>query len=510
MKLFERLGERTRQHVFIAASSVIIAVLAIVSVKLLLQNDTFYSIAIGKHIMRHGVDGIDPFSYHNLPYTYPHWLFDVAVYLIYHAFGVVGIYLATCILAVILGLLIYYACSKLSRNYIAAFVVTLVSLILLNDFLTARAQLATYILLLLAVYFIEQFLHTGRRRYAIGLVVIPAIIANVHAAVYPFYFILFLPYLVAGTVGNWFYKYRQTESTTVMNRLEITRQPRTKWLLVIMLLGLIAGLATPLGFTPYTYFIKTMLGSTTQYISEHQPVVLASTVLFTVTLIITGLVLFFTRFKVRLCDFLMIGGLFLMALSSNRHIALLALIGSIPATLYLARLLDNKHVKANQIIQKFTVPTAGLAMVVALVCVIVAAVTAPKLQAKIVDKTVYPVEATKYIKTHIDYKKEHIYNPYFIGSYLLYNDIPVFIDSRADLYDPKFNGDNNKNIFIDEHYINTLNHTYYEDIFKKYGISYAIVNKNSSIDIQLAHNKKYQRIYKDDNFIIYQNKLSQH
>lgn len=504
MKLFERLGEQTRQRVFIVASSVIIVVLAIMSVKLLFQNDTFYSIAIGKHIMQHGVDGVDPFSYHNLPYTYPHWLFDVAVYLIYHAFGVVGIYFATCILAVILGLLIYYVCSKLSRNYIAAFVVTLVSLVLLNDFLTARAQLVTYILLLLAVYFIEQFLHTGRRRYAIGLVVIPAIIANVHVAVYPFYFILFLPYLVAGAAGNWFYKYRQTESTTVMSRLEITRQPRTKWLLVIMLLGLIAGLATPLGFTPYTYFIKTMLGSTTQYISEHQPVVLASTVLFTVTLIIASLILFFTRFKVRLCDFLMIGGLFLMVLSSNRHIALLALIGSIPTTLYLARLLDNKHVKVNQIIQKFTIPTAGLAIVVALVCVIVTAVTTPKLQAKIVDKTVYPVEATKYIKTHINYKKEHIYNPYFIGSYLLYNDIPVFIDSRADLYDPKFNGDDNKNIFMDEHYINTLNHTYYDDIFKKYDISYAIVNKDSSIDIQLAHNKKYQRVYKDDNFIIYQ------
>ena len=87
---------------------------------------------------------------------------------------------------------------------------------------------------------------------------------------------------------------------------------------------------------------------------------------------------------------------------------------------------------------------------------------------------------------------------------MLYNDIPVFIDSRADLYDPKFNGDNDKNIFIDEHYINTLNHTYYDDIFKKYDISYAIVNKDSSIDIQLAHNKKYQRVYKDNNFIIYQ------
>ncbi len=48
-----------------------------------LQNDTYYTIAIGEHIMQNGIDGQDPFSWHDLKYTYPHWLYDVGIYLIY-------------------------------------------------------------------------------------------------------------------------------------------------------------------------------------------------------------------------------------------------------------------------------------------------------------------------------------------------------------------------------------------------------------------------------------------
>ena len=48
-----------------------------------LQNDTYYTIAIGEHIMENGIDGQDPFSWHDLKYTYPHWLYDVGIYLIY-------------------------------------------------------------------------------------------------------------------------------------------------------------------------------------------------------------------------------------------------------------------------------------------------------------------------------------------------------------------------------------------------------------------------------------------
>lgn len=53
-----------------------------------LQNDTFYTIKIGEHILEKGIDmEKDPFSFHNIPYTYPHWLYDVAIYLIYNIGG---------------------------------------------------------------------------------------------------------------------------------------------------------------------------------------------------------------------------------------------------------------------------------------------------------------------------------------------------------------------------------------------------------------------------------------
>ena len=35
-----------------------------------MQNDTYYTIAIGEHILENGIDMQDPFSLHeNLPYT---------------------------------------------------------------------------------------------------------------------------------------------------------------------------------------------------------------------------------------------------------------------------------------------------------------------------------------------------------------------------------------------------------------------------------------------------------
>ena len=73
----------------------IVIILIILSVFLadkFIQNDTFYSITIGKDILKNGVDMIDHYSIHNLPYTYPHWLFDVLIYLYYSFTGLFGLY----------------------------------------------------------------------------------------------------------------------------------------------------------------------------------------------------------------------------------------------------------------------------------------------------------------------------------------------------------------------------------------------------------------------------------
>ena len=48
------------------------------------QNDTYYTVAVGNLILDNGIDFKDHFSWHeDLPYEYPHWLYDVGTDLIY-------------------------------------------------------------------------------------------------------------------------------------------------------------------------------------------------------------------------------------------------------------------------------------------------------------------------------------------------------------------------------------------------------------------------------------------
>ena len=118
----------------------------------------------------------DPFSFHDLDYTYPHWAYDVGIYLIYSIGGQVGIYISTIVLAITLGIIIYVTNVKLTKNNLTSFLITIGAIYLLKDFIAARAQLVTFILFVLTIYFIEQFLSTKKKRYAIGLVIIPIII----------------------------------------------------------------------------------------------------------------------------------------------------------------------------------------------------------------------------------------------------------------------------------------------------------------------------------------------
>lgn len=134
-----------------------------------LQNDTFYTIRIGEHILENGIDMHDPFSIHDIPYTYPHWLYDVGIYLIYKVGGMLGIYISTIVLSCILGLTIYYTNKKVTKNYLVSFLLTLGVMYVLRGFIAARAQLLTYILFTLQILFIERFIETKKKRYAIRI-----------------------------------------------------------------------------------------------------------------------------------------------------------------------------------------------------------------------------------------------------------------------------------------------------------------------------------------------------
>lgn len=542
--------ETSLANKFTIVAVILIAIFCIAITPVTFQNDTYYTIKVGEHIAQYGIDGQDPFSWHeNLGYTYPHWGYDLITYFIYQAFGFTGIYIATCILSIILGLSIYGINKKLVKNQVISFFITIGVMYLIRGYIAARAQLVTFILFIFTIYFIEKFIETKKKRYVVGLIAIPTIIANAHVAVFPFYFVLYLPYiaeyviaLLAETIiyrkikmlilkikikkcmkkggkeklleelqkqqqdlETYIDKVKVKRTKELQNpyKIKLTKHTSVKWLILIMIVCLFTGLLTPLGSTPYTYLLKTMEGNTTQNINEHLPMTLSQEKDVMCTLILFLAILIFTKVKIRVSDLFMLGGLCYLMLTSRRQITMFAIVSSIILNRFIMQLINiyGKETQKKIKNKKFTV-IATILLVIAMFGFSYH-FGKKKLEDTYVDEDTYPVQASDYIVNNIDLGTSRFYNEYNYGSYLLFRGIPVFIDSRADLYAPEFSG-KEEDIFSD--FIDTSSiGKFYGDIFKKYKITHVITYKNSKMNmiITKTEQQKYDELYQDDNFVIY-------
>lgn len=538
---------------FIILAVILISLFCFAITPVSLQNDTFYSIKIGEHIQNVGIDMQDPFSWHEgLSYTYPHWLYDLLAYWIYAAFNMDGIYIVTCILSCILGISIYYVNYKINKNNLISFLLAVGVMYLIKSYVAARAQLVTFILFTWTVYFIERFLQTKKWRYGIFLILISLAIANLHVAVWPFFFVLFLPYIgeyiiaaLGDTIlykkislkilklrynilkkksaeekaGKVLEKINELESRVakIKNvreqnikepyKIKIERNKNIKFLILIMIICALMGLITPTGDTPYTYLYKTMIGNTTQNINEHLPMTLSDQLPIMCTLIIFLAILIFTKAKIKLSDLFMLGGLTYLMLTSRRQLTMFAIMGSIVLGRLIVDMFKRYNTGSEWLLEKLVKPV-GMVVLICVMGLFSLNYMEPKIKLKqsYIDETAYPVKACDYIlnESGIDLSKARFYNEYNYGSYMLFRGIPVFIDSRADLYSPEFNG-LDEDIFMD--FINTSNiGVFYEDTFEKYGITHVICYKNAKMNmiITKTNDPNYNLLYSDNNFVVYE------
>ena len=559
--------EQNKQKVFGVIALILIAVFAFSITPKHMQNDIFYTVTIGKYIRENGIDRIDHFSMHEgLPYEYPHWLYDVGMSFVYDINGFSSIYISTCIFTIILGISIYLAISNLNKTKFLSFIVTIAVLYLIKGYITARAQLVTFILFIWLVYNIEKFVENKKLINAIMLFFIHLLIANLHVAVWPFTFVMYLPYIAEyliaeltdiifyKKIGIWFLKqigkivnkriesgksrYNKEEYSKKLQqiteklqnkqiqaekikqkrkeeegkeyKITINKKRNVRWLIVIMLIAVFTGFLTPLGKTPFTYTYLTMEGNTVKNINEHLPLTLTNNIPMLCTLIILIALIAFTRIKINLSDLFMIGGLTYLMFMSRRQQSMLVLIGSIAFTRMLKQFVENiSKCPTENLIKKYFNKFTAFILIAGMLAWSLHIYSKTK-NLRYINDNIYPVQASEWILENLDVKNIRLYNEYNYGSYLLFKGIPVFIDSRADLYAPEFNtpsgnAKDGNDIFMD--FINSSNiNTYYGDIFEKYNITHVMVYKNSKISmlIRKADSEKYNEIYSDDNFVIYE------
>ena len=547
--------------------------LAIAITPKVFQNDTFYTIKIGQSIRQNGIDYKDHYSWHkDLKYLYPHWMYDVITSYIYdYCGGFQGLYIATIALAVFLGISLYYTNKKITKNQVIAFLISMFQLYFMGNYTAARAQSITFPLFVLTILLIEKLLETGKIRYMVGLVIIPILIANLHSAVFPFYFILFLPYLGEDIVKNFIttpririihkqilekqkqiyldkikkfeesdvrieeYKEKIKECDSKIKaenlkiekylsktkdldnyKLRIATSENIKKLYIVFIICLFTGLLTPLKDMPYTYTYRIMKGNTTQAVSEHQPMILINEKKILISYGILLAILIFTKTKIRLRDLFFLSGLFILSIMTRRQESMLILFGGIVFARILTEFIQRKNPKLLLEIQEYLTTIFGEIGILIIVLLMSTKMINPKFTQPYIDETSYPVEASHWIKEKLDYKNIKLFNDYNYGSYLLFEDIPVFIDSRCDLYTPEFNGTYNKNskkfvgkdIFSDFLNVSQIA-TWYDNVFKEYGATHVITGSSSKLNMLISKDPSYNKIYSDKNFVLYERVINE-
>lgn len=279
-------------------------------------------------------------------------------------------------------------------------------------------------------------------------------------------------------------------------------------LIAVMAIAACTGFLNPAGDGAYTYLYKILQGNTTGSINEHLPLVLAENKEFFIALVAFLLVLIFTDSKIKLHDLFMLAGITFLSINSRRQVSMFAIF-CIPILANMVAELVQKYDKETfKKLERFTVGWFGGLIIICSFIIISTNLIKKNIRGDYVDTSTYPVEASDWILSNLDVKNLKLYNEYNYGSYLLFRGIPVFIDSRCDLYTPEFNEDLDNEIEGRDIFSDALNiagvSVNYENKFEEYGVTHIILYENSKLAMLLRDDTNYRQLYEEGNFCIFE------
>ncbi len=444
----------------------------------ILENDYFWHIMAGKYIFHNGVLRHDVFSWylHGKYWMSHEWLFELFLYSLKFLFGKIHvlIYCFIC-LSILLFSLFYPNRDKLLKNLPFTLIYIVFFFAIFLGFIQARPHLLSFSLFAFSVYSLFDLYNNEESKKLYYLPVITIFWANYHGGSSNLVYLLCFIFII---VGLFSFNYKKIEATRLSKK-------QIKKYFIIMILCMLAVNVNVHGFKMFIYPYQNILDNVmVNNIAEWRSTSLSKWYDYIYYLFI----------------------IFVLAtmLFSNKKINFLHLI-IFMFTVYLGiksiRFWPYAYISSMFFIYDYV----GIRKLDkdSDVCIIILIVILLMFFALNINNRVninfelnLNDELIEIIKEE---KPQRLYNLYDYGGELIYNDIEVFIDGRADLYS-KYN-------YKDCLDISRLSGDY-EKMISKYNFDYFLVSKDYPINTYLKYNDRYQLIYKSKKVYFYKKKNS--
>jgi len=454
---------------------------------LLHDGDTGYHVRAGEHILNTcSVPSYDIFSHVTpaLRWNAHEWLAEAVMAGIHGAFGMTGIVIFFSLLISLTYYLLFIFIKKES-NIIVALVIILFILPASAFHWMARPHIFTNLFLVIWIFILETYQYKNRNL----LYLMPPLMllwANIHGG-----FIFGLGITGIYFIGN------------LINALS-SKDVRAYFKQKSKVLGFVAiacfavSIVNPNGiellFFPFKLLSeKIIIDHVGEFLSPNFHLSVLTPARFLI--LFTIFMLAVKKSAVNVIDVILILFLLNMSLLSVRHITVFGIVISIILARLMGEQLEERPERPFQVIRERSDKLAatddsvgGAIWIVAVILFVVCLAEADVLKCYF-DPGKKPVAAAEFLRK--ENIKGNMYNNYEFGDYFIYSLYPqykVFIDGRADMYGSE--------IFEDYMKV-TLMESEWEDILKKYGITYIVYNADSLLSKCLVEKKEWHLIYAD-------------
>jgi len=448
-----------------------------------MQNDTYWLINTGKYYVEAGFPHIEPFTMHEeLFFTAQQWLSSVIFYFLFEFFGEVGIYIFTIIVYYAISLLVYRLCLFISNgNRFISVIIALTSCVFSSFFMVPRPQVFSTLIFLCLIFVLEKYISNQKSIYLLLLPFLSLLLVNIHSAMWLFFFVLLIPYIIDG----------------VKTKLPLINTQGYGYIKIIAaaLVSFAVGFINPYGIKNMLYLINSY-GNKTVSSSVNEMMSPDFKGIFGIIIFIILLAFFLIHIKIKgnttlRYSLITIGTLY-MALSSVRSFALFFVIG-LPLVVF--------YIKDINITLTSTLTGWKKYTLISLLSVIIIYTPFTKKYDYTDNMNEFrPIKAIEYLKNNTDVSKIRLYNDYNTGGYIEFCGIKAFIDSRAEIFLKSFN---KKDDIIIDYLDMKRSKLHYMKFIEKYNFSHFLVSKDDSLDTYLREDKNFQKVYEDNLFKIY-------